>query len=137
MSASLPGVSEPGHVGHPGHVDEQVVRPERQRTAVAALALGEQVQGRADTERREDVRRNLKTELAPDQPGLLVMRKVYLAAHDHGHELVGRGEPLLLDADRVLRILVARNAARALEIAEGGAASCIHEALDGGVGVRR
>ena len=63
--------------------------------------------------------------------------KVDLAAHDHGDELVGRGEPLLLDANRVVRVLVAGNATRALEIAEGGAAPRIHDALDGGVGVLR
>ena len=76
-----------------------------------------------------------RPELASDLPGLLVARKVDLAAHDHGDELVARGEPLLLDADRVVRILVAGNASRALEIAEGGAAARIHDALDRGVGV--
>ena len=75
-------------------------------------------------------RRDLETELAPDQPGLLVARKVDLATHGHRDELVVRGEPLLFDADRVGRMLVARNAACALEIAEGRAAACIDEALD-------
>jgi len=86
------------------------------------------------------MRRNLEPELAPDLPGLLVVRKVDLAAHDHGDELVGRGEPLLLDADSVVRILVAGIAAdnsgtRALEIAEGGTAPGIEQCLDGGVRV--
>jgi hypothetical protein len=79
------------------------------------------------------VRGNLQTELAPDYPSLLVVWKVDLAAHDHRDELVGRGEPLFLDADRVGRILVAGNAARALEIAEGRTAAGIDEALDRGV----
>ena len=35
-----------------------------------------------------------------------IARKVDLAAHDHGDELVVRGEPLLLDADRVVGILL-------------------------------
>ena len=57
-------------VGHPGHVDEQVVGSEPDVAVDAARALGEIVQDRADAERREDVRRNLETELAPDRPGL-------------------------------------------------------------------
>src|SRR5205807_3737213 len=65
--------------------------------AVAPLALGEQVQGRANAERRQDVCRNLEAELAPDLPSLLVGGKVDLATHDHGDELVARGEPLFLD----------------------------------------
>ena len=48
-------------------------------------------------------------------------------------ELIGRGEPLLLDAGRVGRILVAGNAAGALEIAEGGAAPGVEQGLDGGI----
>ena len=115
---------------------KQVVGSEPQGAAVAALAFGKQIQGRADTERGEDVRGNLQTELTPDNPGLLVARKVDLAAHDHRDELVGRGEPLFLDADRIGRILIAGNAARALEVAEGGAAARIDEALDRGVGMR-
>src|SRR5206468_3198647 len=91
--------------------------------------------GRAHAERGEDMRRNLKTELASDLPGVLVARKVDLAAHDQGDELVARGEPLLLDADRVVWIFVAGHGPRALEIAEGGAAARIHDALDRGVRV--
>ena len=34
---------------------------------------GERVHDRADAERREDVRRNLEVELAPDRPGRLVV----------------------------------------------------------------
>lgn len=64
----------PARVGHPGHVDEQVVGSEPDVVVDAALALGEIVQDRADAERREDVRRNLETELAPDVPGLRVSR---------------------------------------------------------------
>src|SRR5258708_19744469 len=101
----------PAHVRHPGHMDEQVVGPEPERAAVPTLALGEQVQGGANAERREDMRRDLEPELAPDLPSFLVARKVDLAAHDHGDELVGRREPLFLDADRVVRVLVAGIAA--------------------------
>ena len=36
----------------------------------AARSSGERVEGRADAERREDVRRDLQAELAPDRPGL-------------------------------------------------------------------
>src|SRR5688572_32308360 len=43
-------------------------------------------------------------------------RKINLAAHDHGHELVVGGEVLPFDAPGVLRILVAGNCARALEV---------------------
>src|SRR5262249_42875269 len=92
-------------------------------------------------ERRENVRRNLQTELAPDRPGLRVDRrpKVDLAPHDHSDELVGRGEVLLFDADRILRVCivgwVAARGARALEVAEGGTTSRVEERLDGGVGV--
>src|SRR5262245_21720953 len=80
--------------------------------------------------------------MAPDDPGPLVLRKVNLAAHDHSDELVSRGEPLLLDAERILRIFVAgvgadNGGARALEIAEGGAAPGIDQGLDGGVRVLR
>ena len=57
----------PAQVGHPGHVDEQVVGSEPDVVVDAARALGEIVQDRADAERREDVRRNLETELAPDR----------------------------------------------------------------------
>src|SRR5256884_4323519 len=89
--------------------------------------------------RREDVRRNLETELAPDLPRLCVgqFAQVDLAAHDHVDELIIRGEPLLFDAGRVTRILVAGNATGALEIAERGAAARIEQGLDRGVGVRR
>src|SRR5882757_11282885 len=52
-------------------------------------------------------------------------------------ELIARGEELLLDARRVERILIAGNRARALEIAEGGAAARIKERLDRSVGVLR
>ena len=82
------------------------------------------------------MRRNLQAELAPDRPGLRVGRQVDLAAHDHGDELVGRREPLLLDAGRISRVLVAGNATGALEIAEGGAAPRIDERLDGSIRVR-
>ena len=43
----------------------------------------------------------------------------------------------LLEAEGVARIDVAGNAARALEIAEGGAASGIEQRLDGGIRVLR
>ena len=57
----------------------------------AALAYRELVQDRTYPERREDVRGNLQTELAPDRPGLRVDRRpeVDLAAHHHRDELVG------------------------------------------------
>ena len=41
----------PAQVGHAGHVDEQVVGSEAECPAVAAMALGEQVQGGANAER--------------------------------------------------------------------------------------
>ena len=50
----------PAEVGHPGHVDEQIVGSEPDVVVDAALAPGEQVQDRTDPERREDVRRNLE-----------------------------------------------------------------------------
>ena len=85
-----------------------------------------------------------RSSCAPDLPGLVGRRiaKIDLAAHDHVNELVARGEPLLLDARRVVRILVAGIGAedvgtRALEIAEGGAAPGIEQGLDGGVRVLR
>ena len=91
------------------------------------------------------MRRNLEAELAPDRPGLVGGRipKIDLAAHDHVDEPVAREvvrrEPLVVDAIRVLRILVARNASakitRALEIAEGGATPRIDQRLDGSVRV--
>src|SRR4030095_1818557 len=97
---------------------------------VAPRAGGELVERRTDAERREDVRGDLEIELAPERPRRVGGRiaEIDLAAHDHRDELVGRREPLLLDARRVLRILVAGIGAedvraRALEIAEGGAAS--------------
>ncbi len=81
----------PGGVGHPGHVDEQVVRSDPD-VAVATGSGGELVKNRPDTERREDMRRNLKVELPPDRPGLVGRRipQVHLAAHDHMDELVAR-----------------------------------------------
>ncbi len=136
----------PAQVGHPGHMDEQVVGPDFEvagRLAGwtgATLALGELVQDRANPERRQDVRRDLEFELAPDRPGLLVdlRPEIDLAAHDHGDELIGRGEPLLVDAERVLRIgVVRRIGSGSLEIAEGGAASRIEQGLDGGVRMLR
>src|ERR1700675_4283475 len=136
----------PALVGHPGHVDEQIVGTDLEvagRLAVrpdAAEPLGELIQDRADPEREQGVRRDLESELAPDGPGLLVdlRPKVDLAAHDHGNELVARGEPLPLDAERVLRIGIVRGvASRAFEIAEGGAASRIEQGLDGGVRMLR
>src|SRR6266700_1276266 len=127
-------------------MDEQVVGPDSKVArrlagrADAALALGQLVQDRANPEWGQDVRRDLEAELAPDGPGLLICLrpKVDLAAHDHGDELVARGEPFLMDAERVLRIgVVRRVASRALEIAEGGAASGIEQGLYGGVRVLR
>ena len=58
--------------------------------AEAANALGELVKDRADAEWREDVRRNLETELPPDGPGLVGGRipKIDFAAHDHMDEPV-------------------------------------------------
>src|SRR5215469_4478523 len=115
----------PAIVGHPGHVDEEIVRSEPECPTVASLAFREQVQRRADAERREYMCRNLEVEVASDVPSVLVTGQVNLAAHYHGHELVGRGEPLLLDAGCVVRILVARIGAqdsgtRTLKITKGG-----------------
>src|SRR5450755_3114705 len=108
--------------------------------ADAAEALGQLVQDRSYPEWRQDVRRDLEAKLAPDRPGLLIDRspEVDFAAHDHGHELVARGEPLPMDAERVLRISIVRGiGAGALEIAEGGAAPRVKQRLDGGVRVLR
>ena len=58
--------------------------------AVTALALGQQVQRGADAEGREDVRRDLQAQIAPDLPGFFVARQINLAAHDHADELVAR-----------------------------------------------
>src|SRR6185295_14805119 len=102
----------------PRHVDEQVVGSE-------LIRGGERVERRAHAERGQDMRRNLEAELAPDLPGRLEVRQVDLTTHDHGDELVIGREPLLLDAARIVRILVAGNATRALEIAEGGTAARI------------
>src|SRR5690349_21104889 len=124
-------------------MDEQIVGADPDIVIDAALTQSELVQDRPYPERREDVRRNLQTELAPDRPGLRVDRRpeVDLAAHDHRDELVGRGEVLLFDARRILRVSivdwVAARGARALEVAEGGATSRVEERLDGGVGVLR
>src|SRR4030095_12149454 len=103
----------------------------------AAPAQGEVVQDRADPEGREDVCGDLETELAPDVPGLRVGRfsEIDLATHDHVDKLVTRGEPLRLDAQRVLRVLVPGNTAGTLEIAEGGTAARIEQRPGGGVGV--
>ena len=75
IETCAPGVLDllPAQVGHPGHVDEQVVGSDPDVVVDAARALGELVQDRADAERREDVRRDLEIELAPDRPGLLGM----------------------------------------------------------------
>jgi hypothetical protein len=73
-----------------------------------------------------------------DRPGLRVGRrpKVDLAAHDHRDELVGRGEVLLFDAERILGIRVFGTVGPcALEVAECGTAPRIEQGLDGGVGV--
>jgi hypothetical protein len=127
----------PSKLGHPGHVDEQIVLSEPQRTAVATLALSEQVQGRTDAERGKDVSRNLQTELATDHPGLLVTRQIDLAAHNHRDKLVGRGKVLVIDAGCVLGVFICGRVVRSgtLEIAEGRAAPRIEQGLDGGVGV--
>src|SRR5215469_10719192 len=64
----------PSEVGHSGHMDEQIVGPDLDIVIDAALAHGELVQDRTYAERREDVRGDLQTELAPDSPGLRVDR---------------------------------------------------------------
>jgi hypothetical protein len=81
----------PSIVGHPGHVDEQIVGPKPDVMVAAALARGQLVEDRTYPERRKDVRRNRQTELAPDLPRLFVdcIPKVDFAAHDHRDELVG------------------------------------------------
>jgi hypothetical protein len=98
----------PSHVRHPGDVDEQVVGSE-------LVSGGEIVKGRSHAERADDVRRNDQAELPPDRPGRPEARKVDLAAHDHGDELVVRGEELLLDAARIGRILIPGHATRAFK----------------------
>ena len=128
----------PAEIGHPRHVDEEVVGPEADVVVDAARAGGEVVENRPDAEGRQDVRRDLQTELASDLPRLRVGRlaEVHLATHDHVDQLVARGEPLVLDAHRVARILVPCNAAGTLEVAKGGAAAGIEQRLDRGVRVR-
>ena len=125
----------PAHGGLPGHVDEQVVGSDGERSA--RWVGGEEVQDRGDAEWREDVRRDLQAELSPEGPGLCVGRcpKVDLTAHDHMAKLVSRREPLALDAGRILRILIAGNGTGALEISEGESAPRVVERLDGGVRV--
>src|SRR5690349_1004850 len=83
---------------HAGHVDEQVIRSDADVT-VPADTRGQLVENRPDAERREDVCCNLEVELPADRPGQVGRRitKIDLAAHDHRHELIARGEPLLLD----------------------------------------
>ena len=56
------------------------------RCVAGRRAGGKIVEDRADAERRQDVRRDLKSELAPDRPCLGVGRlaEIDLAAHDHG-----------------------------------------------------
>ena len=128
----------PSKVGHPGHMDEQIVGPDPDVVVDAALAHGELVQDRTYPERREDVRRNLQTELASDRPGLRVDRRpeVDLAAHDHRDELVGRGEVLLFDAEGILGICIVRAVgSRALEVAERRTTPRIEQGLDRSVGV--
>src|SRR5215469_16468042 len=106
-------------------MDEQIVGPDPDVAIDAPLAHGELVQDRTYPERREDVRRNLQTELAPNRPGLRVGRgpEVDLTAHDHRDELLGRGEVLLFDAEGILGIgVIGAVVSRAFEISEGGAA---------------
>ena len=55
----------PAQVGHPGHVDEEVVGSKPERTAVAAMALGERVQGGPNAERREEMRPLRESGLTP------------------------------------------------------------------------
>src|SRR6185369_12271380 len=123
----------PGGVGHARHVDEQVVSAEAD-SAVAAFPGGEVVEDRPDAEGRKNMRRHLQAELATDFPGVVgaLRAEIDLAAHDHVDELVAGGEPLLLDAPRVERILIAGNPAGALEVAEGGAAPGVEQRLDRG-----
>jgi hypothetical protein len=61
--------------------------------------------------------------------------QVHLASHDHVDELLVRREPLLLDAEGVLRILVSGYPTGALEVAERGPAARVEQGLDGGVRV--
>ncbi len=121
----------PGEIGHAGHVDEEVVRPDADIVLVAAGAGGEVVHDRANAERRQNVRGNLQVELPSQRPRLLGGRvaQIDLAAHHHGDELVVRREVAVSDAGRILRILVAGNAAGALEIAERRAAAGVEQRL--------
>ena len=96
----------------------------------AARAFARTIHDRADAEWREDVRRDLETELAPDRPGLLRGRvtEIDFAAHDHVVSWSLEENQLLLDAERVGRILVAGNGAGTLEVAERGTAPGIDKA---------
>jgi hypothetical protein len=112
--------------------------------AGASPTLGKLIKDRRDAEGREDVRRDLQVELAPDRPGLRVGRcpQIDLAAHDHVDELVRGREPLPLDPKRILRIGMAKRVdgdalAGALEIAERRPPPCIKQRLDRRIGVLR
>ena len=125
-------------------MDEQVVRANTDVAVAAGLILGQQVQGRTDSKRRQDVRGNLQAEPAPDRPGLFQAdgTEIDLAAHDHVDELVARREVLIVDADGVLRIGISGRVdddalAGALEVAERGAASGVEQRLDRCVRVLR
>lgn len=119
-------------------MDEQIVGPEPDIMIDPALAHSELVQDRAYSERRKYVRGDLKTELASDRPRLFVYRvpQIYLAAHDHRDELIGRREELPFDPDCILGICVSWAVGpRALEVAERRTTPRVEQGLDGGVGV--
>src|SRR5690606_13778614 len=118
----------PGHVGHAGHMDEDVVGSE-------LTALGERVESGTHAEGLNDVQGNREAKLATDLPGLLVAGDVDLAAHHHRKQLVLGREVLLLQPPGVAGIF--QLVAPALEIAEDRTAARILERLDGGIRVLR
>jgi len=129
----------PGEIGHPRHVDEQVVGTEPD----GAFTFADGVELRGHAEAADDVRGDGDIELAPEIPGSCVEArglKVDLAAHEHGHELVARREVLLLDAACVVRIRRTRRRSlqigpRALEITEDDPSLGVGAAFDRSVGV--
>ena len=109
-------------------MDEQIVRSQH----LFLDQIGERL---GHAEAADDMRRDRDAKLASDGLGFVIARQIDLAAHDHGDKLVVGRKILLLDAPRVRRII--GFFATAFEISERGAATRIHDPLDGRVGMRR
>ena len=95
------------------HVNEKIVGAnalECVAVLAAKLVQGEPIEDRGDAERRQNVRCDLETEMAPDRPrsdGTRVA-EIDFPAHDHMDGLVGRRKPLDLEAGGILRIGIPR-----------------------------